>query len=68
MNGHTTPGGKARAAMTPKLRVMKEWPKAYRVPYAGAWHIYTGDTETGNTCIGSGDTPTKAWADAEINL
>ena len=58
----------AQRKLTPKLRVMSVWPKAYRVPYAGEWHVYTGDEETGNTCIGSGKTPRDAWQDAEINL
>lgn len=50
-----------------KQKVLKVFPNAMSIYYAGEWHIYSGDSETGDTCIGSGGSSKQAWEDAELN-
>lgn len=65
MKPSTTPKRKARAAMTPKQRVLKKYPKAICSRYHGESFVWL---ELGLTYLGVGPDANAAWADAARRL
>ena len=67
-DGCSTPHRKARAAMTPKQRVLKKWPKAYLWRWQEIEFYGVESNNLDQRTLGQGTSPRAAWIDAARNL